>query len=220
MGSATTERSSLIGPGSSRQPRSNADGSRDSGPARTVSSIPFGFDRHGRPLQGLAASGRTSRSARASATRSWTGPGIALMVLLPPFLAIMALPVFDMVVHIKPENALNPVNAPDHPVLACRWWSASRLTDRVCPDLPRPGPLGVRGLGAGRPPTVPGLGPARDPRGAGPLDVGLDDGPGRSAGSRRFFYGKSIAAEVDWLDAVGALGAFAVAWAWPTPRWP
>ena len=38
------------------------------------------------------------------------GPGIALMVFLPPFLAIMALPVFDMVVHITSENALNPIN--------------------------------------------------------------------------------------------------------------
>ena len=32
------------------------------------------------------------------------------MLFLPPFLAIMALPVFDMVVHITPENVLNPIN--------------------------------------------------------------------------------------------------------------
>jgi len=32
------------------------------------------------------------------------------MVLLPPFLAIMAFPVFDMAVQITPENALSPVN--------------------------------------------------------------------------------------------------------------
>ena len=37
------------------------------------------------------------------------GPGIALLVFLPPFLAIMALPVLDMIVTIKPGNALNPV---------------------------------------------------------------------------------------------------------------
>ncbi|WP_435006394.1 hypothetical protein P12x_003967 [Tundrisphaera lichenicola] len=37
------------------------------------------------------------------------GPGVALLVFLPPFLAIMALPVLDMMVHFRPGNALNPV---------------------------------------------------------------------------------------------------------------
>jgi hypothetical protein len=37
------------------------------------------------------------------------GPGIALLIFLPPFLTIMAIPVFDMMVHIKPGNVLNPI---------------------------------------------------------------------------------------------------------------
>ena len=76
---------------------------------RTVSSIPCGFDRHGRPL-------RTWRRRKDLSLGEGfrypvvDGPGIALMVLLPPFLAIMALPVFDLLVRFTPENALNPVN--------------------------------------------------------------------------------------------------------------
>ena len=76
---------------------------------RTVSSIPFGFDRNGRPL-------RVWRRRRNITLRESflypvvDGPGIALLVFLPPFLAIMALPVFDMLVHIKPGNVLDPIN--------------------------------------------------------------------------------------------------------------
>jgi hypothetical protein len=76
---------------------------------RTVSSIPFGFDREGRPLRVWR------RRKDLSLGESFRypvvdGPGIALMVFLPPFLAFMALPVFDMIVRFTPENALNPVN--------------------------------------------------------------------------------------------------------------
>jgi hypothetical protein len=75
---------------------------------QTVSSIPFGFDREGRPI-------RIWRKRKDLSLREGfiypvvDGPGIALLVFLPPFLAIMALPVFDLVVHIKPGNVLNPV---------------------------------------------------------------------------------------------------------------
>ncbi len=75
---------------------------------QTISSIPFGFDRNGRPL-------RIWRKRRNLSLREGfvyplvDGPGIALLVFLPPFLAIMAFPVFDLMVHIKPGNALNPV---------------------------------------------------------------------------------------------------------------
>lgn len=75
---------------------------------QTVSSIPFGFDRNGRPLR------IWRRRRNLSLTESFSypivdGPGIALLVFLPPFLAIMALPVFDMMVQFKPGNALNPI---------------------------------------------------------------------------------------------------------------
>ena len=75
---------------------------------QTVSSIPFGFDRNGRPLRVWR------RRKDLSLGESFRypivdGPGIALLVFLPPFLAIMALPVFDMLVQIKPGNALNPI---------------------------------------------------------------------------------------------------------------
>jgi hypothetical protein len=76
---------------------------------QAVSSIPFGFDRDGRPLRVWRR--RKDLSLGESFRYPLVdGPGIALMVFLPPFLAIMALPVFDMMVHIKPENALNPVH--------------------------------------------------------------------------------------------------------------
>jgi hypothetical protein len=76
---------------------------------QTVSSIPFGFDRDGRPLRIW----RRRKDLSLGENFRYPvvdGPGVALMVFLPPFLAIMALPVFDMVVHITPENALNPIN--------------------------------------------------------------------------------------------------------------
>ncbi len=75
---------------------------------QVVSSIPFGLDRHGRPLR--------SRRRRKDVTLRrcflyplLDGPGVAMLFVLPPFLAIMAVPVFDMTVHIKPGNVLNPV---------------------------------------------------------------------------------------------------------------
>ncbi len=78
-------------------------------PGRTISSIPFGFDREGRRLRVW----RRRRNVSLGESFLYPvvdGPGIALLVFLPPFLAIMALPVFDMLVHIRPGNALDPVN--------------------------------------------------------------------------------------------------------------
>jgi hypothetical protein len=75
---------------------------------QTVSSIPFGFDRNGRPI-------RIWRRRKNLSLREGffypivDGPGIALLVFLPPFLAIMAVPVFDIMVHFKPGNVLNPI---------------------------------------------------------------------------------------------------------------
>ena len=75
---------------------------------QTVSSIPYGFDRDGRPLRVWRR--RKDLSLGESFLYPLVdGPGIALLVFLPPFLAIMALPVFDMLVQIKPGNVLNPV---------------------------------------------------------------------------------------------------------------
>ena len=76
---------------------------------QTVSSIPFGFDREGRPLR-IWRRRRDLSIGESFRYPVVDGPGIALMVLLPPFLAIMAFPVFDMMIHITPENALNPFN--------------------------------------------------------------------------------------------------------------
>jgi hypothetical protein len=75
---------------------------------QTVSSIPYGFDRYGRPLKIWRR--RKDLSLGESLRYPLVdGPGIALLVLLPPFLAFMALPVLDLVVQIKPENALSPI---------------------------------------------------------------------------------------------------------------
>jgi hypothetical protein len=76
---------------------------------QTISSIPFGFDRNGRPLRVW----RRRKDVSLGECFRYPvvdGPGIALLVFLPPFLAIMAIPVFDMVVHFTPGNALNPIN--------------------------------------------------------------------------------------------------------------
>ena len=76
---------------------------------RTISSVPFGFDRDGRRL-------RTYRRIKDDRLRHcWAyplmdGAGVALLFFFPPFLAIMALPVMDLMVQFKPSNALNPVN--------------------------------------------------------------------------------------------------------------
>jgi hypothetical protein len=75
---------------------------------QTVSSIPFGFDRNGRPLRIWRK--RKNLSLREGFVYPIVdGPGIALLIFLPPFLTIMAIPVFDMMVHIKPGNVLNPI---------------------------------------------------------------------------------------------------------------
>lgn len=75
---------------------------------RTVSSVPFGYDRNGRRL-------RTFRRIKDDRLRHcWAyplmdGAGVALLFFFPPLLAIMALPVIDLIVQFKPSNALNPV---------------------------------------------------------------------------------------------------------------
>ena len=79
------------------------------GVGRTISSIPFGFDRQGRPLRGWRRR-PVSRLRDCFAYPLVDGPGIGLLVGLPPFLAFMALPIFDLLVSFSPDNALNPVN--------------------------------------------------------------------------------------------------------------
>ncbi len=76
---------------------------------RTISSVPFGYDRNGRRL-GTVRRIKDDRLRHCWAYPLIDGPGIALLVCLPPFLAIMALPVIDLLVQFRPDNALNPVN--------------------------------------------------------------------------------------------------------------
>ena len=76
---------------------------------QTVSSVPHGFDRHGRRIR------RVRRIKDDRLRQCWSyplidGPGVALLFFPPPFLAIMALPVIDLMVRFRPGNALNPVN--------------------------------------------------------------------------------------------------------------
>ena len=80
---------------------------RDIRASQTVSSIPYGFDRYGRPLR-IWRKRRDLSLGEALRYPVIDGPGIALMVLLPPFLSIMTLPSFDMIVHFKPGNVLSP----------------------------------------------------------------------------------------------------------------
>jgi hypothetical protein len=78
------------------------------GAGQTISSIPFGYDRNGRPLR-VWRRRKNLSLGEGFVYPLVDGPGIALLVFLPPFLAIMAFPVFDLMVHIKPGNALSPV---------------------------------------------------------------------------------------------------------------
>ncbi len=76
---------------------------------QTVSSVPYGYDRHGRRLR-VVRRIKDDRLRHCWAYPLLDGPGVALLFCLPPFLAIMALPVIDLMVQFRPENALNPVN--------------------------------------------------------------------------------------------------------------
>ena len=81
-----------------------------SGPeaGRTVSAIPYGVVRDGRRIR----SRRRRKDVRLRDCLAYPlldGPGVALLVFWPPLLAIMALPVIDLVVQFKPSNVLNPV---------------------------------------------------------------------------------------------------------------
>ena len=76
---------------------------------QTVSSVPYGYDRKGRRVRRLRRI-KDDRLRHCWAYPLMDGPGVALLFCLPPFLAIMALPAFDLMVQFKPSNALNPVN--------------------------------------------------------------------------------------------------------------
>ena len=118
----------------------------------TISSVPHGYDRNGRRL-------RTVRRIKDDRLRHCfvypliDGAGVALLFFFPPFLAIMALPVIDLVVQFRPSNALNPVNLLilpfTLPLIICfsflvgyillfvgRMLTASSLGDELHPRLP------------------------------------------------------------------------------------
>ena len=76
---------------------------------QTVSSVPYGYDRNGRKIR-VVRRIKDDRLRHCWAYPLVDGPGVALLFCLPPFLAIMALPVIDLMVQFRPDNALNPVN--------------------------------------------------------------------------------------------------------------
>ena len=75
---------------------------------QTISSVPFGYDRNGRRLR-VVRRIKDDRLRHCFSYPLVDGPGVALLFFFPPFLAIMALPVIDLMVHFRPGNALNPV---------------------------------------------------------------------------------------------------------------
>lgn len=78
---------------------------------QVISSVPVGYDREGRPI-------RTRRRRRAGDYELVDallypvadGPGVALLVFMPPPLTLMTLPVFDIFVEFSSANALNPIH--------------------------------------------------------------------------------------------------------------
>ncbi len=75
---------------------------------RRVSSIPVGFDAEGRPI-------RVRRRKRDYSTVDTVlypladGSGVALLLFLPPFLAVMTLPVIDLLKLVSHESTLAPL---------------------------------------------------------------------------------------------------------------
>ena len=75
---------------------------------RRVSSIPVGYDAEGRPIRVR----RRKRDYSPVDTVLYPladGSGVALLLFLPPFLAVMTLPVIDLFAEISSKNALSPI---------------------------------------------------------------------------------------------------------------
>jgi hypothetical protein len=76
---------------------------------KIISSIPVGYDSEGRPIRVR----RRKRDYDVVDTLLYPmtdGPGVAMLVFLPPLLAVMTLPVIDIFAEISSRNALNPVH--------------------------------------------------------------------------------------------------------------
>ena len=75
------------------------------GDVRRISSIPVGYDAEGRPIRFR----RRKRDYSAVDTVLYPladGSGVALLLFLPPFLAVMTLPVVDLVKVVSDKNTL------------------------------------------------------------------------------------------------------------------
>jgi hypothetical protein len=78
------------------------------GSVRRVSSIPVGYDAEGRPIRVR----RRKRDYSPVDTVLYPladGPGVALLLFLPPPLAVMTLPVIDLFALVSAKNALAPL---------------------------------------------------------------------------------------------------------------
>jgi hypothetical protein len=78
------------------------------GDVRRVSSIPVGFDAEGRPIRVR----RRKRDYSVVDTVLYPladGSGVAMLLFLPPFLAVMTLPVIDLFRLVSDKNALAPL---------------------------------------------------------------------------------------------------------------
>ena len=74
-----------------------------------ISSVPVGYDRDGNPVRIR----RRKRDYNVVDTLLYPiadGPGVGLLVIMPPLLALMTLPVIDVFTAITATNALNPVH--------------------------------------------------------------------------------------------------------------
>jgi hypothetical protein len=74
---------------------------------RKISQIPVGYDREGRPIR--TRKRRKDKPGDVVLYPIVDGPGVALLVVWPPFLAVMTLPVIDLFVTFNPRNVLNPI---------------------------------------------------------------------------------------------------------------
>ena len=78
---------------------------------KAVSSVPVGYDRDGRPIRVRVR--RRKRDYDVVDTLLYPladGPGVALLLVMPPLLALMTVPVIDVFTEISTRNALNPVH--------------------------------------------------------------------------------------------------------------
>ena len=76
---------------------------------KKISSIPVGYDQDGNEIR-VRRRKRDYDTVDTLLYPITDGPGVALLVFLPPLLTLMTIPVIDIFTEISSKNALNPIH--------------------------------------------------------------------------------------------------------------